>query len=99
MKYVVLIFLLFVFIGCKKEVSFNEESMKKMNASLVEYKTKFAPSLVGHFPNKLKRLGNSLNFKTDIRKGDIGLYLYQYNVSNKEIYSIVNYLSERGYKG
>lgn len=99
MKNTIIIFIFFfVLAGCKKELSFNDESMKKMNDSFVKYKDKFDSTFVDHFPKELKRMENSLSSMTDIRKDDIGIYLYQYNIPKTEIDSIVSYLSERGYR-
>ncbi|MHC5310900.1 hypothetical protein ACYSNM_12720 [Myroides sp. LJL116] len=68
-----------------------------MNESYIGFKNKFDSSLVDHFPEKLIRLGYSLSFMTDIRKDNIGLYLYQYNVPKIEIDSLVTHLEKRDY--
>lgn len=94
---IVILFSVFIFVGCKREVSFNDKSIKRMNESYVKYKSEFSTKLTDHFPNEILRLENSLSSNTDIRKDNIGLYLYQYNLSEKEIDSISNSIIKRGF--
>lgn len=94
---IVILSFLLILVSCRREGSFNDKSMKRMNESYVKYKNEFIPTLIDHFPNEILRLKNSLSSNTDIQKDNIGLYLYQYNMSEKEIDSISNNIIKRDF--
>lgn len=83
-KYIVLpIFLLLI--SCSNK----SISLSKANTTYKNYQQSFESNLQEHFPKKIKYVKNGLVSTTNTDKNDIGLLLYESNVINKELDSIL----------
>ncbi|WP_430612273.1 hypothetical protein [Flavobacterium sp. JP2137] len=94
---VLIILILFGCIGCRQNFSRNTESLKSINNTYTRFKNNFKSVLIEHFPEKITHSESSVSSVTDLRRDDLGLYLYQYNVQEKHIDSLEISLFDLGF--
>lgn len=82
--YPILISVIFLF-SCERK----KEVIKEMNVNYFSSKEKFDKNLINHFPSKIKTLQTHIVANTNKRKNDIGLFLYEYDLTSLEISKII----------
>ncbi|MEO8235465.1 MAG: hypothetical protein ABI549_08640 [Flavobacterium sp.] len=83
-KIIILCFLQALIYGCDNKGFLIENNNKKLK----EYKIDFEDTLVDQFPNKIPYSNVNVVSNTNVKKNDIGLLLYEYEVDGGDIKNI-----------
>lgn len=78
---VLLVSLIVAFNGCSDKKTFNNVT----NQRFLTFKSQFDSTLVNHFPSALSSTDNLTVSNTNSEKNDIGLFLFEYNLSSNKI--------------
>lgn len=81
---VLLLLILIAFNSCRDKRTFNGVA----NQRYLTLKNQFDSTLVNHFPAKLNSTDNFTVSNSNLNKNDVGLFLFEYNVSIKSINDI-----------
>jgi hypothetical protein len=90
-KIIILCFLAVCISGCNSRPFLIENNNNQFNV----YKKDFETSFVGQFPEKIKYPNVNIISNTNIEKNDIGLLLFEYDVDEKDIESILKSTSKK----
>jgi hypothetical protein len=84
--------------GCKNKTAFNSESLQRANNDYSRFKNKFDESLISHFPKNITHIENFVSYNTDIKRNNVGLYLVERNLLDKEIINLEKQLADSNFR-
>lgn len=88
---ILLVALVFTFNSCSDKKTFNNVT----NQRYLTFKSQFDSTLVNHFPNGLNSTDNLTVSNTNSEKNDVGLFLFEYNLSSKSVNELEKKYSEK----
>lgn len=75
--------------ACTNRREFEKQSLTKVNSDYIKDRSIFAAPLSNHFPDKIVKPKNKLICNTDRAKNNFSLFLFEYQLTEKELDRVV----------